>query len=172
MKQEYGVCNMDQKRSYAKARLTEAMLRLLKTKKIDEISVSELCEAAGLSRISFYRNYPSLEDILKQHFETITSSFLKDTSLNFRTTPRKEFIRYLAGHMLKHKELVSLLMENGLSYLLKEAFDEAFLRSVEIYHDPYRCYAASGAYFNLISYWFRSGCRESPEELAELDISF
>jgi len=162
---------MEEKISFAKKKQTEALLKLLKTKNIHEISISELCDTAGLSRLSFYRNYSSKEDILKQYMTRITSSFLNATSANFRTTPRKKFILFLIRHIEQHKEIVSLLIKNDLSYLLKEAFDEAFLRSVEIYHDPYRCYVASGAYFNLIYYWFLNGCKETAEELSEIDIT-
>lgn len=162
---------MEETMSYAKTELTKGLLKLLETNNINEISISELCEEAGLSRLSFYRNYSSKEDILKKYMNLITSSFLNTTSINFRTTPKKDFILFLIRHMEQHKQIVSLLIKNDLSYLLKEAFDEAFLRSVEIYHDPYRCYVASGAYFNLIYYWFLNGCKETAEELSIIDIT-
>ena len=73
--------------------------------------------------------------------------------------------------MEQHQKIISLLINNDLSYLIKESFDEAFTRSVDIYHDPYRCYVAAGAYFNLIYYWFLNGCKDSPEELAEMNLS-
>ena len=157
--------------SYAKSKLTEAMILLLKEKPLKEISVKELCDRAGLSRLSFYRNYSSKEDILKQYLTGITSAFLDSTSVNFRTTSRKEFIVYLLNHMTEHKEIILLLFDNGLSYVVKEGFDEAFTRSIDVYHDPYRCYAASGAYFNLVYYWFLNGCKETPEQISEIDLS-
>ena len=42
--------------SYAKTELTKALLSLLKKKKLHEITISELCNKAGLSRLSYYRN--------------------------------------------------------------------------------------------------------------------
>ncbi|MBR2990010.1 MAG: TetR/AcrR family transcriptional regulator [Solobacterium sp.] len=161
---------MEEKTTYARSGLTEALWKLLAEKKINDISISELCETAGLSRLSFYRNYTSKEEILKQYLSRATSAFLKNTSVNFRTTPKKEFIIQLINHMEQHREIILILIRNDLSYLLKEAFDEAFSRSIGIYHDPYRCYVASGAYFNLVYYWFLDGCRETPEELAEMDL--
>ena len=162
---------MEENLSYAKTELTKALLKLLESKSLNDISISELCEEAGLSRLSFYRNYASKEDILRQHLDQITTSFLGTTSVNFRTTPKRKFIVYLIRHMQQHKKIISLLIDSGLSYIVKEEFDEAFTRSIETYHDPYRCYVASGAYFNLIYYWFLNGCKESPEELAEMDLS-
>ncbi|MBR2684467.1 MAG: TetR/AcrR family transcriptional regulator [Erysipelotrichaceae bacterium] len=162
---------MEEKTSYAKSQLTKALLELLKKKNMNEISVSELCDTAGLSRLSYYRNYTSKEEILEEYLHGITTSFLKGTSVNFRTTPQKEFIIHLITHMQEQKDVVNMLVQNNLSYLLKEAFDEAFLRSVDIYQDPYRCYVASGAYFNLVYAWFINGCKESAEEVSEMDLT-
>ena len=154
--------------SYAKTELTKALLSLLEKKKLNEITISELCSKAGLSRLSFYRNYNSMEEIIREHLSGITDSFLTASSANFRSTPREEFIKLLFEHMYGIKDLVSLLIDNNRSYLLKEEFDSAFMRSVSIYSDPYRCYAASGAYFNLFYYWFINGCKEKPSEVSKM----
>ena len=159
---------MEKQLSYAKAELTKALLSLLEEKKLNEITISELCSKAGLSRLSFYRNYDSMEEIIREHLSGITDSFLTASSANFRTTPREKFITLLFEHMYGIKDLVSLLIDNNLSHLLKEEFDSAFMRSVSIYHDPYRCYAASGAYFNLFYYWFTNGCKEKPSEVSKM----
>ena len=157
---------MEKQLSYAKTELTKALLSLLEEKKLNEITISELCNKADLSRLSFYRNYDSMEEIVREHLAGITDIFLTSSSANFRTTPREEFITLLFEHMYGIKDLVSLLIDNNLSYLLKEEFDDAFMRSVDIYNDPYRCYVASGAYFNLFYYWFINGCKEKPSEVS------
>ena len=58
--------NNEQKNSYVKEQITKTLLRLLETKNIDDISISELTNAAEIGRVSFYRNYKSKEDILRQ----------------------------------------------------------------------------------------------------------
>ena len=159
---------MAEQLSYAKTELTKALLSLLEKKSLSEITISELCNEAGLSRLSFYRNYDSMEEIIREHLSGITDSFLASSSANFRSTPREEFITLLFEHMYSIKDLISLLIDNNLSYLLKEEFDAAFMRSVNTYNDPYRCYAASGTYFNLFYYWFSNGCKEKPSEVSKM----
>ena len=159
---------MEKQLSYAKTELTKALLSLLEKKMLNEITISELCSRAGLSRLSFYRNYDSMEDIIREHLSGITDSFLVSSSANFRSTPREEFITLLFKHMYSLKDLVSVLIKNDLSYLLKEEFDDAFMRSVDIYNDPYRCYVASGVYYNLFYYWFINGCKEKPCEVSKM----
>ena len=44
--------------------LTQALLILMEKKPLKEIKISELCKKAGVGRVSFYRNYSSMEEIL------------------------------------------------------------------------------------------------------------
>lgn len=159
---------MKEKVSYAQKQLTDALLKLLKKKKLNEITVSELCSKAQLSRLSFYRNYDSIEDILRKHLANITVEFISETAVNYRTSSREQFIKELFEHLLNHKGLIDLLFRNNLAYLLKEEFDRGFSARSEEYDDLYRCYVASGAYFNLFYYWFINGCKEKPDELSAL----
>ncbi|MGN1389958.1 MAG: TetR/AcrR family transcriptional regulator [Bulleidia sp.] len=154
--------------SYVRAELIKALLALLQIRNLKQITVSELCRQAGVSRLSFYRNYTSMEEILREHLQKITDEFLKNHSVNFRTTPREEFISLLFAHLSVHKELIALLAANNLTFLLKDEFDSAFMRSAGANADPYKCCVASGAYFNLFSYWFQHGCKESPAEVSKM----
>ena len=43
--------------AYVIKHINEALLGLLKEKSLNEISISEICETAGVGRMSFYRNY-------------------------------------------------------------------------------------------------------------------
>ena len=56
--------------AYVVERLTGALLELLEEKPLADISVSELCDRAGVGRTSFYRNYQEKEDILRARVST------------------------------------------------------------------------------------------------------
>lgn len=49
--------------------LTQALLQLMEKKPLSKINVSELCTRAGVGRVSFYRNFDSMDDILVQHLK-------------------------------------------------------------------------------------------------------
>lgn len=57
--------------AYVIKHLTEAFLSLLAKKPIEDISISELVETAGVGRASFYRNYERKEDILKAYLNSL-----------------------------------------------------------------------------------------------------
>ncbi|WP_449620316.1 TetR/AcrR family transcriptional regulator [Robertmurraya sp. Marseille-Q9965] len=49
--------------------ITFALLELLKTKQLSKLNISEVVKKAGVSRMAFYRNYESLEQVLKEYYE-------------------------------------------------------------------------------------------------------
>ena len=59
--------------SYVIEHITDALLKLMKDKPIEDISIRELCEVAGIGRASFYRNFNSKEDILRGYIRNISS---------------------------------------------------------------------------------------------------
>jgi AcrR family transcriptional regulator len=48
--------------------LETAIFNLLKEKEYKDISISELCDKAWVSRCTFYRNYRDMDDIIYQFF--------------------------------------------------------------------------------------------------------
>ena len=55
---------MQSKDYYVEQKLAEALIELLNTSPLNEISVRELCNKAGVGRASFYRHFQSKEEIL------------------------------------------------------------------------------------------------------------
>ena len=46
--------------------ITQALFRLMKRRPYHKITVTGLVQEAGVSRNSFYRNYPGIEDIIRR----------------------------------------------------------------------------------------------------------
>lgn len=61
----------DARALHTKQALTEALNSILARCPIENISISELTETAGVSRCSFYRHYASLEQLVEESLETI-----------------------------------------------------------------------------------------------------
>ena len=57
--------------SYVIEQITEALTGLLRTKPIGEVSISELCAAAGVCRASFYRNFERKAAVLQRKAEAL-----------------------------------------------------------------------------------------------------
>ncbi|MDT2835546.1 TetR/AcrR family transcriptional regulator [Enterococcus durans] len=57
----------------------QALLHLLQKKELIDISISELCKAARVSRTYYYRNFHSLQDIILRYKSWKMSAYLRRT---------------------------------------------------------------------------------------------
>ena len=168
MVHKQGECNiMDnaEKNTYVKEQITGALLRLLETKALCEISVSEITSAAGVSRVSFYRNYKEKEDILKAYmgrlFREWTAEYDRGTEHS-----NNNLLAAMFAHFENYREFYLLLCRRDLLYLLKDVFMELTGPKPEYPNDG--AYAAAFLSYGLYGWaeeWFKRGMQESAEEM-------
>lgn len=56
---------------YVVEHITNALLKLMQSNDFKDISISQICEEAGVGRASFYRNFESKEDVISRHLKTL-----------------------------------------------------------------------------------------------------
>lgn len=156
--------------TYVKEHITNAFLKLLSNKPIHEISISELCDLAGVGRASFYRNYNNKESILKSYTDKLFRCCINECWGN-SNKPLNESIGIMFRHFETYKEFYSLLYQRSLAYLLKDIILESCgwnpeLDKIEVYSKAFFAYTLYG----WIEVWFSRGMRESSEEMAQMFI--
>ncbi len=154
--------------TYVIEHMTDALLRLLREKPIDDISISELCELAGIGRVSFYRNFNSKEDILRAYihslFQDWTNGWAKEENM-----PLSGLLRSLFAHFERNRDFYKLLNQRNLIYLLKDTV--IGLCGPKPEHSKEEAYArayVSYALYGWIEVWFQRGMQETAEEIAEM----
>ena len=55
--------------------MDEALLSLLENKEYEFITVTEICEKAGVNRSTFYLHYQNIDDLLYETIEMINKRF-------------------------------------------------------------------------------------------------
>lgn len=154
--------------TYVMEHITDSLIELLKSKELGDISISEICNHAGVGRTSFYRNFETKEDILRRYigkmFDEIKANYeaLGGTAVN-------ELLRLIFFGFEKDRAFYALLNERGLVYLLKDHIlgicgplpeDEALVAYTKAF--------AAYTLYGWIEVWFQRGMRESAEEMAAL----
>ena len=153
--------------AYVIEHITDALLELLQDKPVGDISISELCDLAGIGRASFYRNFESKEDILQRYINKIFQEWSdKDSKQN---KPLSEFLYAMFAHFEKHREFYELLNKRKLIYLLKDVIigicgPKPEHSKEEAYVKAYVAYALYG----WIEVWFQRGMQETTDEIAEM----
>ena len=152
--------------AYVVEQLTAALLELLKERPLGEISVSQLCEKAGVGRTSFYRNFQEKEDILRAHIKELFSDWAGALA---KDPPLDRLILAMFTHFEDHRDFYALLNERGLTGLMRDVILE--LCGFRPDQEAKAAYASAFAAYSLygwVEVWFRRGMRESAWEMAEL----
>ncbi|MBQ7737453.1 MAG: TetR/AcrR family transcriptional regulator [Oscillospiraceae bacterium] len=146
--------------------ITTALLLLMEKKAFSRITVTEVCEKAGVSRMSFYRCFPSRLDILRRKCAAITDEFLQRSGLSFQRDPLQQYLITLFTHLYQHRDLIELLRRSDLLYIIKDDITRVFLSLYENVYGEYKARFISGGLFDVFCLWVQNGFRETPEELA------
>lgn len=147
--------------------ITEALLILLRDKEYKDISITEICKKAGVTRMSFYRNFESKEDILFKKVRNVTDSFVKESDISYKSDTVSSYFVKLFTHMQQQKELCAALNKAGLIYMVKDEFDRVFLNTYKNDYDEYKSLFLAGGIYNVFLFWLINDCRDDPETLAQ-----
>ena len=168
-----------------------ALISLLKKKPFDYITVSEICEEAGVNRSTFYLHYETIGDLLAETTRYLLDDFLayfstdtKAIALNLMDCELSDLIficdKYLSpylSYVKDHKEIfgTALLYNQTLGFedVYKRMFDNIFNPILERFqYTPSNRQYVMMYYLNgvnaIILEWLRNGCDKSIQEIAEI----
>ena len=151
--------------AYVIEHITDSLLKLLRDKPIGDISISELCDLAGIGRASFYRNFESKEDILRGYINKIFKEWMDEADRK-ENRPLNESCGLLFTHFEKYRDFYSLLNERNLVYFLKDVIIGLYGPKPE--HSKVEAYARAYVAYTLygwIEVWFQRGMQETAEEI-------
>ena len=144
-----------------------ALIRLMKTKDLKDITITELTKTAGVSRTTYYRNYYDKADVLQDLFSGL--------------------MREIAGEITASKTVydTALAVFDGIrknadvyQILLKAHYAEAMLREITRIAssdlpenqplEQMRIVFLTGALFNMVCTWMDAGMQQTPEQMADI----
>lgn len=171
----------DRRTRRTKKLLTEAFIELLSEKKLNEITVKELCDKADINRGTFYLHYQDIYD-LKQNIETDLYAELMELIQPFSNVKELDSYQLFYNMFLYTKKNEALfrafLGPNGdISFLtnLKTLFKEYYLsallkeRTLDITTNLVYAYDfISSGFTGLVISWLESEHPYSIEEMARL----
>ena len=159
--------NAEQKRFFQTC-LYDALMKLMPEKKFDKISVGELCECAGVSRMTYYRSYNSKEDILLQHLDECFAAYLAELPVQDFYGVALSFFQFWRG---QERDFLIAVLRSGLSAQLMDKFysylDQIIPQMVsgEEVQPFVKSFLAGGLYKMLMD-WIKTGTQTAPEEMA------
>lgn len=165
---------MDRRVKRTKKRLREALLELLCTKNVKDITVSELALKADINRGTFYTHYRDAEDLLAG----ITEEFLDEIDNCFSLGANRNILEGLFECIDRQRDLFEVMLKEAYFAEFSsrlEAVIEAGCRRTWKLDERSQRYISDNAYYYMVwglcgmSFeWIRRGEKRTPLEMAVL----
>lgn len=157
----------------AKLYLAEALLYLMEQHSLSEISIKELVQKAGVSRMTYYRYFSSKESILRFYMTYILQKYQEQVTLS-KEQPMQSYLHILESlkFFAKYQHFAKALQKANMDSLLLQELNQyiqtqpSFQNSVPLCSYPYYFYA--GALYNIYMQWVAENCSTQPEEIARI----
>lgn len=158
------------------ASLRSALLYLLRTMPISEVTTTALCEAADVSRNTFYAHYDSPAALLESIEDEFIEIVLEIVNSTIQDANYQMLIQLVCKAMVDHKEFSAILLsENGNRNYLSRFISTMHSRVIDLWSQSSRLnrtdlellydYTTFGVE-RCIRRWTESGFELPPEELA------
>ena len=161
----------NKRRKESQEKIEKTFIQLLQTKKIENISVTDICERCNLNRSTFYANYIDIYDLADKLKTQMINEFFsvykdetetKEHSYNFL-----KLFYHIKENQIFYKTYFKLNFDLSSS-LMYELDNEAikFLGSNK--YTDYHIEFFKAGLNAILKKWLDNGCAEAPEEIEEI----
>ena len=162
----------NKRRKESQEKIEKIFIQLIQKKNISEISVSTICDKAGLNRSTFYANYLDIYDLVEKVKEKMADDFAEfQIAQNSKQNSDGylNLFKYIKENQIFFKTYFKL-EEISITPATRYNIDLA----TKLYNNKYIDYHIEffRAGLNaIIKKWLNSGCKETPEEMSNILIS-
>ena len=170
-------------------RFDKALLSLLEKKPFEFVTISELCEEAGVNRSTFYLHYENTADLLKEATSYVLDNFASYFSVDMESITSKyancdlqelNFIneKYLHPYLSfikKNQRLFAAVLSQPTTFdsnaIFQRLFDDVFHPILDRFHYPRdEQHYVMMFYLNgitaIITEWLKDACSKSIEDVS------
>lgn len=161
---------MDVRIEKTKAKLENALLKILRKKRIEDISVVELCAEAKVNRSTFYVYYSSVEELFDDIFGRILYDMKKELQEK-KIVSLEELLRIYLKYAKENQTVFQSIHEHNINYhcikqmtsLISGYLDKKKMQTI-LQNNLVFSYWYSG-FFGLIKQWLENDCSNREEEI-------
>lgn len=154
---------------FARKCMVTALMQLMKEKPFSAITITEITARAGVSRMTYYRNYSSKEEIFRGYLNDILYEYYSEAEGSSGNYYDYDNLLHCFNFIRSHIDFVNSLFESGLGNMLLEGFGKYMTSKWYSGDDRVQYYeleSFAGALYNVFIAWAQSGKKETPGQLA------
>ena len=169
---------MDKRVYKTLTKIEKSMVTLLNVKSYDDISIKDICDESGISRVTFYQHYRDKDDFLFQYQKAMMKKGKRRlTQIQFEE--RRQFFEHALNFWINEGELLLLLLRDNGAYIVHQAIKKNLQQNIEVRLVPIMNTQAltnkekyfliifmSNAVLGVLQDWVQRGRQESPKEIS------
>ncbi len=161
--------------------LRQALLELLESQELPQITIAQLCRQAGVNRSTFYAHYENIGDLLNELEEEMDSTLLSQfrwvRDMDSAMLDRRSFLivtRHIATYpaffraRLHNPSMQTGRLKAGMNWLMEEVVGPYARARNDSPLLPYYMAFGRAGIFEVLGLWIDRNCAEAPEEIAQL----
>lgn len=146
--------------------LCTALMKLMGDTPLEKISIGEIVECAGVSRMAFYRNYGTKQALADALSLQIIQELTRDFKEGFATSDKKTWYVHFFETMKSNEDYLKIILSSNAHIDVRIVVDEIF---PAVTNEEYYFYIGrGGALIHILTEWYRTGMKDSPEYMATL----
>ena len=145
--------------------LLDALCRLAETVPVNQITVTQLCQEAGINRTTFYRYYDIPTDVIVQKAEEL----MEETVYSKIHSMQDPYVYLLSmcNTYYENRKLIGVYLNaSGDLFKLHYNLSLRHASKLQFLQDPVNNFVAGGV-ASAIMAWMIQGCTTPPEEVAK-----
>ncbi len=161
--------------------LRQALLRLLETQELSEITVAQLCKEAGVNRSTFYAHYENINDVLEELEDEMDNALLSQfqwvEDANAAMLDRRSLLivtKHIASYpaffraRLNNSSLQTGKFRLGMDWMMNEMILPYAKSKNDTPLLPYYMAFGRAGVFEVLELWISGNCKESAEDIAQV----
>lgn len=162
----------NKRRKTSQEKIEKVFVNLIQTKRLNEISVTDICKKAGLNRSTFYANYLDIYDLADKVVNKIEKDvwnlYQKERETKINSNDYLKLFKHIKDNQIFYKTYFKLNMDKRFiirrydTNLSKAIYDNKYID----YHIEFFMAGLNA----IIKKWLDGGCKESPEEINQILI--
>lgn len=149
--------------------IANALFLLMKRKPFVQITITEICEEAGIGRKTFYRNFEIKEDVIDFKLDLMIEQYKKE----IRNISYEEMLRHHFDFLKRHTGLLTILYCNGMHQTSVSKFSALLPYTMPKWTDDpleqqYRSEYIVAGIEAIGRLWITRGFKESVDEIVQI----
>ena len=148
--------------------LKTALLALMRERSCKDLSVSELCRKAGVSRMAFYRNYRVVNDLFREAATDLNEEIVRTLGSPFRSGTGAGWYEQAFRLIRERREDVAVMFREDFQFAWMQVVNALAVHDASFSTEKkMQRLIWCGGFENIVAWWLSGGMKETPEEMAE-----